>query len=1401
MGEQFKPGAMTGKVAGNQSAKDQAEKEAFAAQMAKGAEIAPDDQTRSTLHTGAQQEGDMVDHGNANGAMGQTAPGTSGDPQAAATSTQNPSTPQPNTPGQDAAANASQTTTAAANAPATASSNSVPTGGTSPNNADTNSGQPGDQTGGQARGQEQGQGAAPAAQPDGSFLGGGVPSGPAGGSQPTATQTDPETAPTTPDTDQTDPVEPDPVTPSVTPSTPDQTTDPTTPTDGDTSGGSTDPDDTTQPDTDGEPGGETGGDQTGDPDDDTDAPAVVRGPSNHAPDGVSLSDSSVDENADGAVVGSLSAQDEDANDTHSYSVSDDRFEVVDGQLQLKDGVTLNHEDEAEIDVQVTVTDAAGTSHTEDFTVEVNDQNDAVTGVNLAGSAVDENADGAVVGSLSAQDEDANDTHSYSVSDDRFEVVDGQLQLKDGVTLNHEDEAEIDVQVTVTDAAGTSHTEDFTVEVNDQNDAVTGVNLAGSAVDENADGAVVGSLSAQDEDANDTHSYSVSDDRFEVVDGQLQLKEGVTLNHEDEAEIDVQVTVTDAAGTSHTEDFTVEVNDQNEAPTNLTLGGESENLVQNGSFEEFDLNAGRWRAFREDNSGGWDTDTSMEVWDQLGRTRASDGDQHLEMDSGRGIDSISQTLQTNEGQVYDLGMDLRERLTNGTDTVEVYWNDELVGQLDPDSKEWTTFEMQVVGTGEDKLELREAADQNDTYGALVDNISVTSVPNMVAENVSGAIINRVNFEDPDADDSHMFEVSDDRFEVVDGLLRLKETASLDYEEAAAVDVEVTVTDSGGLSTSETFTVGVADMADLTVQTGFHAQYFDVDQRLSSLDDVDWDAEPTHQELVTDINYENSANSFWEGGDTETFGVEISGAVQVDEGGTYRFDLGGDDGAQLMVNGQPVVKNDGLHAYQTKSGEVTLEPGTHHIEVRYFENYGHAGLKLEWEGPGMDGPELVTAPDMSEAQTVSGMPIAMNVSHPDSGLSEDTTLALDGLPPGTVVEVGGETLIADADGHADITGMDSEMLMITPPYDYVGEVSANLSMSDSNGNNPINQHITMEVGEAQITEPSAAMVTGFKADYLDVNHSIGKLDDVDWDATPTHQDHQSEINYTNSHDSFWEEGSKDTFATRIEGKVTVEEGGDYTFFTSADDGVVVYANGEEVLRDDGNHSYRGDSGQITLEPGTHDIEVRYFENYGRAGLKLEWEGPDSDGREVLQADQDLAVEVNGTLDVGIDLSNASDSATVGVEGLPPNTIVTSGDNAIVTDGNPVDLSGWNIDALEVSPPPGYEGEINGEITVNDTAFNGAPVSSSSEFSIPVGDPETAPDPDLPDVDPAPSAAGAEAGAADMGAWDAAGSDDGGDGGDAGDGGGAGQPDVMAEPVVVQQAPEVTQINTDTYERTDW
>ncbi|CUH74676.1 chaperone-modulator protein CbpM [Tritonibacter multivorans] len=1123
---------------------------------------------------------------------------------------------------------------------------------------------------------------------------------------------------------------------------------------------------------------------------------------NEAPAEVSLDGTTLSENAAGAAIGTLSIVDPDAGDSHEITLSDDRFEVVGNEIRLKDGVSLDHEETAEIDLEVTVTDAGGLTTSETFTIAVEDMNEAPAEVSLDGTTLSENAAGAAIGTLSIVDPDAGDSHEITLSDDRFEVVGNEIRLKDGVSLDHEEAAEVDLEVTVTDAGGLTTSETFTIAVEDVNEAPAEVSLDGTTVTENAAGAAIGTLSIVDPDAGDSHEITLSDDRFEVVGNEIRLKDGVSLDHEETAEIDLEVTVTDAGGLATSETFTIAVEDVNEAPSDLTLSSSSENLIRNGSFEDFELDAGRWRGFESDETGAWQDQNGIEVWNNLGRVTASDGDQLMELDHGHGVDSISQTINTDAGQVYDLGLDIRERFSGGTDTVEVYWNGDLVAEIDPQATEWETFELQVIGTGQDTLELREPEGGSDSLGALIDNITLVAAESTVAENLEGAVVGELSFVDPDDGDSHEFSVSDDRFEVVGNTLCLKPGVSLDYEEAAQIEVEVTVTDAGGLSTAENFTVHIADIAEpqdvdieIPVGTGFQTKYFDVDHSLKELADVDWSADPTHQEVKSDINFENSGNSFWEGGSRDTFGVEVSGNIEVEEGGTFEFFLGGDDGAVLFVDGQEVVNHDGLHAYKTGTGEIDLDPGTHHIEVRYFENYGHAGLKLEWEGPGLEGRELVTAPDMSEAQTVSGVPVTLDVDMSVMDPNGHAEIALEGLPVGSLVEAGSLTLIVDDSGGVDLGGWDGNSIQITPPLDFMGEVSADLhvttQLADGSSQNGT-QNITFDVNEAHIDAPSAELVGGFHASYFDVDHSLNVLDDIDWSSDPTHEEMVTEINYQNASDSFWEGGSKDTFGAKLEGKVTIEEGGNYTFFAGGDDGVALFIDGEQVINNDGLHGFRTRSGEVELEPGTYEIEVRYFENYGRAGLKVEWDGPDTNGRETLQADAPEQVAENGTLDVGISLTGASPEASVVLDGLPANTLLISGDEAALSDGTPIDLSGWDIDHLEVSPPPGFEGKIEGELQLSDTAFNGEEVSATSTFTLQVGEPGDEPPENGAEALDIQIAVDASEGSTQVG-WDAdlsdaePSSDDGGD--------------VMAEPVLSNSVAEITVIDTDTYERVDW
>lgn len=1019
------------------------------------------------------------------------------------------------------------------------------------------------------------------------------------------------------------------------------------------------------------------------------------------------------------------------------------------------------------------------------------ENSAPQAITLDNSSIAENAEGAVIGNISVGDPNTSDTHSFDVSDDRFEIVDGKLQLKPDISLDHEEAELIEVDITVTNASGVSLTERFNIDVQDMNEGPTGLALDNFTVAENAEGAVIGNISVVDPDASDTHSFAVSDDRFEILDGKLQLKPGISLDHEETELIEVNVKVTDAGGISLTERFNVDVQDMNEGPTGLALNNSAENLIQNGSFEEFDLNKGKWKGFGSDESGSWQDAHGLEIWDHLGGVKASDGDQLLEMDHGRGFDSISQVIQTEDGQLYDLGIDLRERLAGGTDTVEVLWNGNLIAELDPQSADWETFQLQVVGTGQDTLELREPEGQNDTYGALVDNITLTSAEQTVAENVDGAVVGQLSFDDPDQHDTHRFEISDDRFEVVDNQLRLKPGVALDYEEATSVSVDVSVIDEGGLRQTEKFTVNVTDTAEMTFSSGFHAKYFDVDQRLSKLDDINWIADPTHEEVTSEINYANGRDSFWDEGSKDTFGVKINGNIEVEEGGVFTFFLGADDGAMLVINGKPIVDNDGLHGFRTRTGEIELEPGTHSIEIRYFENYGRAGLKLEWEGPGLDGREVVTAPDLSEAQTVSGMPLAIDVDMGPLAVTDKTAFELTGLPAGTIVEAGGATFTANVDGMAALDGWQGGMFTITTPSEFQGTVEAALRHSTPTGENSSNdgvQSLTFEVAAADLTPPEAKMVGGFHASYFDMDNRLSKLDDIDWSAEPSHQEFVPEINYENSRSSFWEGGSRDTFGTKLEGKITIEEGGTYTFFAGADDGVAVFVNGERIVNNDGLHGFRTRSGEIDLDAGTYDIEVRYFENYGHAGLKLEWDGPDTNGRELLQADPQPTADETGTLELGIQLDHASDQALVSLEGLPPNTLLISGKDAVMTDGGPADLSGWDLDYLQISPPPGFEGAIEGDILVADTGFNGAQLTSEFPFALENGPTDGAAKGTSADL---PETLGATMQVETPGPWhvELTQSDAENDG------------DVMAEAVLNCPGSEISCIETEANERIDW
>jgi Ca2+-binding RTX toxin-like protein len=114
----------------------------------------------------------------------------------------------------------------------------------------------------------------------------------------------------------------------------------------------------------------------------------------------------------------------------------------------------------------TISDKDGDTSTGTVAVMVSN-NHAPTGITLLpGEPFKENVAGAVAGKLNVADPDAGDTHTFAVSDPRFEVVDGELKLKDGIRLDYEKQSQITLDVTATDLAGLSVTQQLAVSVAD-----------------------------------------------------------------------------------------------------------------------------------------------------------------------------------------------------------------------------------------------------------------------------------------------------------------------------------------------------------------------------------------------------------------------------------------------------------------------------------------------------------------------------------------------------------------------------------------------------------------------------------------------------------------------------------------------------------------------------------------------------------------------------------------------------------------------------------------------------------------------------------------------------------------------------------------------------------------------
>jgi large repetitive protein len=208
---------------------------------------------------------------------------------------------------------------------------------------------------------------------------------------------------------------------------------------------------------------------------------------NQAPTDISLSNASVEENKpSGAAVGTLSTTDADAGETFTYSLVAGAGDTDNGSFQI-DGDTLKTNEQFDFEtkdsysIRIRTTDSAGDSFEKVFTISVNNVNEQPTDISLSNGSIDENKpSGTTVGALSATDPDTGQTHTFSLANSgcgggtfdngSFSISGGEL--KSAAAFNFETKSSYTICVSTTDS-GTpplSFDKQFTIQVNDVNDA-------------------------------------------------------------------------------------------------------------------------------------------------------------------------------------------------------------------------------------------------------------------------------------------------------------------------------------------------------------------------------------------------------------------------------------------------------------------------------------------------------------------------------------------------------------------------------------------------------------------------------------------------------------------------------------------------------------------------------------------------------------------------------------------------------------------------------------------------------------------------------------------------------------------------------------------------------------------
>jgi gliding motility-associated-like protein len=309
---------------------------------------------------------------------------------------------------------------------------------------------------------------------------------------------------------------------------------------------------------------------------------------NYAPTNITLSNETISENnAIGASIGTLDSRDPNLGDSFTYSLingvgSTDNSKFYLSENTLKAAVAFDFETKSSYSIRIQTTDAAGLSFQKEFTVTIVNVNEAPTAIALSNATTDENnAIDASIGTLTTTDPDAADSFTYSLvsgagSTDNSKFTLSGNTLKAAEAFDFETKSSYSIRIQTTDAAGLSFQKTLSISVNDVNDYPSAIVISvANLFEANVINQVIGQLSTTDQDAGDSHTYSLvsgqgSTDNFDFNISGNQLRAAKVFSFANKSSYSIRLRTTDKAGWSFDKAYSITIS---QLPTLTGTGNE------------------------------------------------------------------------------------------------------------------------------------------------------------------------------------------------------------------------------------------------------------------------------------------------------------------------------------------------------------------------------------------------------------------------------------------------------------------------------------------------------------------------------------------------------------------------------------------------------------------------------------------------------------------------------------------------------------------------------------------------------------------------------------------------------------------------------------------------------------